>query len=113
MVPTFTAESIDEGGARPDPDSIATPTPQFFDVASPPDRQPGFGVGPHRTSDTGHALHTGPYPSGLNRYWTYGALDSGSDLVAQDEQLDVLGRRCAAEQYQPADKPTEDQVEHA
>ena len=78
MVPTFTTESIDEGGARLDPDSIATPTPQFFDVASPPDRQPGFGVGPHRTSNTGHALHTGPYPSGLSRYWTYGASDSGS-----------------------------------
>lgn len=43
MVPTFTMESIDEGGARLDPDSIATPTPQFFDVASPPDRQTGFG----------------------------------------------------------------------
>jgi hypothetical protein len=67
MVPTFTTESIDEGGARLDPDSIATPTPQFFGVASPPDRQTGFGVGPHRTSGTGHALHTGPYPSGLSR----------------------------------------------
>ena len=78
MVPTFTMESIDEGGARLDPDSIATPTPQFFDVASPPDRQTGFGVGPHRTSGTGHALHTGPYPSGLSRLWTYGASDSGS-----------------------------------
>ncbi len=66
-------ESIDEGGARLDPDSIATPTPQFFDVASPPDRQTGFGVGPHRTSGTG-----GPYPSGLSRLWTYGASDSGS-----------------------------------
>jgi hypothetical protein len=78
MVPTFTTESIDEGGARLDPDSIATPTPQFFDVASPPDPQTGFGVDPHRTSDTGHALHTGPYPSGLSRLWTYGASDSGS-----------------------------------
>ena len=29
-------ESIDEGGARLYPDSIATPTPQSFDVASPP-----------------------------------------------------------------------------
>ena len=37
-VPTFTTESIDEGGARLYPDSIATPTPQTFDVASPPDR---------------------------------------------------------------------------
>ena len=46
MVPTFTTESIDEGGARLDPDSIATPTPQSFDVASPPDQQTGFGVDP-------------------------------------------------------------------
>ena len=46
MVPTFTTESIDEGGARLDPGSIATPTPQTFDVASPPDRQTGFGVDP-------------------------------------------------------------------
>ena len=44
MVPTFTTESIDEGGARLDPDSIATTTPQTFTVASPPDRSPGFGV---------------------------------------------------------------------
>ena len=52
MVPTFTTESIDEGGARLDPDSIATPTPQFFDVASPPDRQTGFGVDPPRRAGT-------------------------------------------------------------
>ena len=38
MVPTFTTESIDEGGARLYPGSIATPTPQTFTVASPPDR---------------------------------------------------------------------------
>src|SRR6185437_5744052 len=38
VVPTFTMDSIDEGGARLYPDSIATPTPQYFDVASPPDR---------------------------------------------------------------------------
>jgi hypothetical protein len=31
--------------------------------------------------------------------------------VAQDEQLDVLGRRRATEQCQPIDKPTEDLVE--
>ena len=37
-VPTFTTESIDEGGAHLDPDSIATATPQTFTVASPPDR---------------------------------------------------------------------------
>jgi hypothetical protein len=87
MVPTFTTESIDEGGARLDPDSIATPTPQFFDVASPPDRQTGFGVGPHRTSGTGHALHTGPYPSGLSRLWTYGASDSGSSRTPSHQCL--------------------------
>jgi hypothetical protein len=33
--------------------------------------------------------------------------------VAQDEQLDVLGCRCAAEQQQPAEKPIEDQIEQA
>jgi hypothetical protein len=38
MVPTFTTESIDEGGAHLDPDSIATATPRPFTVASPPDR---------------------------------------------------------------------------
>ena len=37
-VPTFTTESIDEGGAQLYPDSIATTTPQTFAVASPPDR---------------------------------------------------------------------------
>ena len=74
-------ESIDEGGARLDPDSIATPTPQTFGVASPPDPQTGFGVDPPAAltrSGADHALHTGPYPSGLSRLWTYGASDSGS-----------------------------------
>ena len=52
MVPTFTTESIDEGGARLDPDSIATPTPQAFAVASPPDQQTGYGVDPHHRADT-------------------------------------------------------------
>jgi hypothetical protein len=49
MVPTFTTESIDEGGAHLDPDSIATATPRTFTVASPPDHLAGFGVDPHRT----------------------------------------------------------------
>src|SRR5215217_1522050 len=35
------------------------------------------------------------------------------DLVAQDEELDVLGRRRAAEQHQPAEDPIEDQIEEA
>jgi hypothetical protein len=33
------------------------------------------------------------------------------DFVAQDEQLDVLGRRCTAEQRQPVEEPVEDQVD--
>jgi hypothetical protein len=37
MVPTFTTKSIKEGGAHLYPGNIATPTPQAFDVASPPD----------------------------------------------------------------------------
>jgi hypothetical protein len=37
-------KSIDEGGARLYPDSIATTTPQAFTVASPPDTLTGFGV---------------------------------------------------------------------
>ena len=50
MVPTFTMESIDEGGARLDPDSIATPTPQTFIVAFSPTRQAGYEVGRSRTA---------------------------------------------------------------
>jgi hypothetical protein len=44
MVPTFTARSIGQGGAQLYPGSIATPTPQTFNVASPPAIGPGFGV---------------------------------------------------------------------
>jgi len=79
MVPTFTPESIDEGGAHLDPDSIATATPRTFTVASPPDRQAGFGVdpAPHQAAQ-GHALHTDPDLPGSSRHWTYRASDSGS-----------------------------------
>jgi hypothetical protein len=35
------------------------------------------------------------------------------DLVAQHEQLDVVGRGCAAKQGQPAEELAEDQVEQA
>jgi hypothetical protein len=35
------------------------------------------------------------------------------DLVAQDEELDVLGRGCAAEQHQPAEETVDDQIEQA
>jgi hypothetical protein len=44
MVPTFTRKSINGLGARLDPDSIATATPQAFTVASPPDQTTGYGV---------------------------------------------------------------------
>jgi hypothetical protein len=40
-------------------------------------------------------------------------LRSTATSLAQDEQLDVLGRRGAAEQRQPAQEPVEDQVEQA
>ena len=48
-VPTFTTESIKEGGARLYPDSLATPTPQTFGMASPPDLKTGLGVDRHLT----------------------------------------------------------------
>ena len=44
MVPTFTQQSIGQGGAQLYSDSIATPTPQSFGVASPPLELDGFGV---------------------------------------------------------------------
>jgi hypothetical protein len=44
MVPTFTKQSIGQGGAQLYSDSIATATPQAFTVASPPEQEPGFGV---------------------------------------------------------------------
>jgi hypothetical protein len=64
--------------------SALTPT------ASPHLRRRPSAWPPHRTgkpaselarthnSGADHALHTGPYPSGLSRHWTYGASDSGS-----------------------------------
>ena len=53
MVPTFTARSIGQGGTQLYPGSIATPTPQTFDVASPPTLKDGFGVSHHHKSLTG------------------------------------------------------------
>jgi hypothetical protein len=35
------------------------------------------------------------------------------DLVAEDEQLDILGRRGASHQHQSVEEPAEDQVEEA
>jgi hypothetical protein len=47
MVPTFTERSIGQGGTQLYPGSIATPTPQTFDAASPPPLKDGFGVSRH------------------------------------------------------------------
>ena len=44
-------QPIDQLGTQLCPGSIATVTPQFFAVASPPDQQTGFGVDhPQRTA---------------------------------------------------------------
>ena len=45
-VPTFTSRSIGQAGTQLYPDSIATPTPQTFAVASPPFGKHGAGVDP-------------------------------------------------------------------
>jgi hypothetical protein len=37
MVPTFTTKSIKEGDVHLYPGSLAMPTPQAFNMASPPD----------------------------------------------------------------------------
>ena len=67
--------------------------PALTPTASPRLRRRPSAWPPHRThkpatelipttaltrSGADHALHTGPYPSGLSRFWTYGASDSGS-----------------------------------
>ena len=45
--------------------------------------------------------------------WPYDSARRATDLVAQHEELHVLGRRYAAEKRQPAQYPTKDQVEQA
>lgn len=64
--------------------------PALTPTASPRLRRSPSAWPPHRTgkpaselarthnNGTDHALHTGPYPSGSSRHWTYGASDSGS-----------------------------------
>ena len=42
MVPTFTTQSIGQGGAQLYSGSIATTTPQAFTVASPPEQDPAW-----------------------------------------------------------------------
>jgi hypothetical protein len=44
MVPTFAEQSIGQGGAQLYSGSIAMPTPQAFNMASPPMELFGFGV---------------------------------------------------------------------
>ena len=48
----------------------------------------------------------GPVQAGLG----VGSAQYG-DLVAQDEELDVFGRGCAAKQLQPAEETVDDQVD--
>jgi hypothetical protein len=74
------AASIDQVGGQLSPDSIATPTPQPFSVASPPTDSLGFGVD-RRSPPAGHALHPGPYPPALSRHSSYGASTTGSLVV--------------------------------
>ena len=78
MVPTFTQQSIGQGGAQLYPGSIATPTPQTFGVASPPLELDGFGVDDGPLLARHHALHTGPHPPGWSRLRDYGASSTGS-----------------------------------
>jgi hypothetical protein len=47
------------------------------------------------------------------RAWPRVGYSQHGDLVAQREQLDVLGRGCAAKQGQPTEELAEDQVEQA
>ena len=75
MVPTFTKQSIGQGGAQLYSGSIATATPQAFTMASPPLELNGFGVDPPPGC---RALHTGPYPPGWSRLRGYGASDTDS-----------------------------------
>jgi hypothetical protein len=70
--------SIDQFGGQIYPDSLATSTPQTFDVASPPTDSIGFGVDRPVTRPAGHALHPGPYPPGSSRCSSYGASATGS-----------------------------------
>ena len=48
MVPTFAKQSIGQRGAQLYSGSIAMPTPQAFNMASPPMELHGFGVDPRR-----------------------------------------------------------------
>jgi hypothetical protein len=47
------------------------------------------------------------------RNWKVAARSSRSFLVTKDEQFDVLGRQCPAEQCERVEKSTDDQIEQA
>jgi hypothetical protein len=65
-VPTFTRSSIGQAGTQLYPGSIATPTPQTFNVASPPPAAHGFGVDPRHPPAVTHCT-PGPYPPDLSQ----------------------------------------------
>src|SRR5699024_15500 len=65
-------ESIDQLGIQLCSGSLATSTPQFFLVASPPARLAGYGVDHHVHG--GRALRPDPYPPALSRCHAYGAF---------------------------------------
>jgi hypothetical protein len=75
MVPTFTRSSIGQAGAQLYPGSFATPTPQAFNVASPPSAAHGFGVDPGKQ---GHALHPRPLSARFEPGTRYGASTTDS-----------------------------------
>ena len=74
------------------PGSIATPTPQTFDRGLPTGPTSRLRSRPAPHERTGHALHTGPYPPGLSRHWTYGASDTGSSRTPSHLCLPDPGR---------------------
>ncbi|MDH6625973.1 hypothetical protein M2271_003789 [Streptomyces sp. LBL] len=92
MVPTFTMRSIGQGGAQLYPGSIATSTPQTFDVASPPTELNGFGIADRPEARPSRAAHrpisTRFDPASLLRgvhHWF--ALATPSDLAERARTL--------------------------
>jgi hypothetical protein len=75
-VPVFHASSIGQVGVQLCPGSLATSTPQFFGVASPPALLSRLRSWPG--TRPGHALLTDPCPPGLSRHLSYGTSTTGS-----------------------------------
>lgn len=83
VVPTFTRCSIGQVGTQLYPGSIATPTPQTFDVASTPVEKSGVGVGflakqKPRTASRPISARLEPVPRlrGVNHWFAF-AVPSG------------------------------------